>query len=141
MELTGALGRTCERSVVVGPSNVASSIGSGGVEVFSTPSMVALMETAARDAVEDLLPEGWSTVGTSLDIRHTAATPPGEAVTARAELVEVEGRRLRFRVSASDRWGTIGEGTHERFAVDLARFGMKVAERCGKHEERGVADV
>ncbi len=141
MEITGALGRTCERSVAVGPSNVASAVGSGGVEVFSTPSMVALMEMAARDAVQGLLPEGWTTVGTSLDVRHAAATPAGETVTAMAELVEVEGRRLRFRVTASDRWGTVGEGTHERFAVDLEKFIAKVAERCRKHEGKGTVDV
>ena len=77
---------------------------------------------AAIKAVDHLLPSGSSTVGTHLDIRHLAATPPGLEVRARAELVEVEGRRLKFKVEAFDPSEKIGEGTHERFIVDLGRL-------------------
>ncbi|GFP21845.1 fluoroacetyl-CoA thioesterase [Candidatus Hakubella thermalkaliphila] len=109
--------------------NTASEVGSGSVPVFATPMLVALMESAAIDALRDKLPAGQSTVGTKVEIVHTAATPLGMTVTARAELVEVDGRRLVFTVSAQDEAGPVGEGRHERFTIDLEKFMSRVEKR------------
>src|SRR5260221_14043912 len=103
-----------EAHATVDDSMLASALGSGAVQVFSTPSMIALMEGAACRAVESVLPPGQTTVGTHLDVRHLAATPLGLEVRARAELLEVDGRTLKFRVEAFDAQEKIGEGTHER---------------------------
>ncbi len=84
--------------------------------------MIALMENAAWRAVADFLEEGYVSVGTRVDVRHLAATPIGQRVRATAELVEVDGRRLVFRVEAYDEEKKIGEGIHERFIVHLQRF-------------------
>ena len=111
-----------EARVMVDQANLASSFGANAVDVYATPALVALIENAAINAVDHLLPSGSGTVGTHLDIRHLAATPPGLEVWARAELVEVDGRRLAFKVEAFDRSEKIGEGTHERFIVDLGRL-------------------
>jgi predicted thioesterase len=91
--------------------------------------MVRLMEQAGVAAVDHLLPEGRRTVGVALEVKHLAATPVGMTVTARAELVAVEGRRLAFRVEAFDEVEKVGEGTHERYVVDVARFQQRVAEK------------
>ena len=111
-----------EAQTVVDSHNVASAYGSGSIDVFSTPAMIALMENAARACVDQHLPQGSISVGTRVDVRHLAATPVGASVTARAELIEVDGRRLVFRVTASDPTETIGEGAHERAIVDAARL-------------------
>ncbi|WP_176229780.1 thioesterase family protein [Candidatus Hakubella thermalkaliphila] len=107
----------------------SSEVGSGSVPVFATPMLVALMESAAIDALRDKLPSGQSTVGTKVEIVHTAATPLGMTVTAWAELVEVDGRRLVFTVSAQDEAGPVGEGRHERFTIDLEKFMSRVEKR------------
>src|SRR5258708_29327435 len=117
-----AIGLVGEASTTVDSSRLASSDGSGGLEVFSTPSLIALMETAARNAVESLLPTDQTTVGIHIAVRHLAATPGGMQVQARAELTELDGRRLVFRVEAFDSQEKIGEGTHERMIVDPARL-------------------
>jgi fluoroacetyl-CoA thioesterase len=117
-----AVGLVGESTATVGAAHLASAVGSGGLEVFSTPSLVALMENAARSAVEPLLPADQTTVGVRVDVRHLAASPPGELVRARAELVEVDGRRLVFHVEAFDTHEKIGEGSHERMVVDPARL-------------------
>jgi predicted thioesterase len=108
-----------ETRVMVDATNLANSFGANAVDVYAMP---ALIENAAIKAVEHLLPSGSGTVGTHLDIRHLAATPPGLKVWARAELVEVEGRRLKFKVEAFDPSEKIGEGSHERSIVDLGRL-------------------
>lgn len=111
-----------EAHSTVDASNVASAVGSGGLDVFSTPSMIALMENAARSAVESVLAPDQTTVGVHVHVRHLAATPAGDQVRARAELIELDGRRLIFRVEAFDTHEKIGEGTHERMVVDPARL-------------------
>jgi predicted thioesterase len=111
-----------EASTTVVHENTAAAVGAGGVEVFATPMMIALMENAAWRAVADFLEEGYVSVGTRVDVRHLAATPIGQRVRATAELVEVDGRRLVFRVEAYDEEKKIGEGIHERFIVHLQRF-------------------
>jgi len=118
-----------ELTASVDHSMLASSIGSGGLDVFSTPSLIALMEHAARNAVEHLLPADQLTVGVRVDVRHLAATPLGAPVSARAELIEVAGRRLVFRVEAFDPQEIIGEGTHERAIVEPARLLARAAAK------------
>jgi predicted thioesterase len=102
-------------------------MGSGLLEVFATPAMVALMEQAAVNSLN--LPVGQSSVGTSLSITHTAATPLGAKVSATAELVEIDRRRLVFYVGVSDEAGQIGEGKHERFIIDVESFLAKAQNR------------
>ena len=121
----GAVGTA---STVVTPENTAAAVGSGALPVFATPYMIALMENAACNAIADGLEEGQSSVGTKLDVSHDAATPVGMHVTAKAELVEVDRRRLVFRVTAEDDAGPIGQGTHERFLIMADKFLAKVDE-------------
>jgi fluoroacetyl-CoA thioesterase len=120
--VTLAAGLVGEATLTVDSSTVAAAVGSGGLQVFSTPSMIALMENAARSAVEPLLTGGQTTVGVRVDVRHLAPTPSGETVRAQATLTEVDGRRLVFNVEAFDSHEKIGEGTHERMVVDPARL-------------------
>lgn len=105
--------------------------GSGSLEVYATPAMIALMERAAVACVDEHLPEGWITVGISVDVRHLAATPPDGGVRARAEIVKIDGRRLVFEVSAQDDHELVGKGTHERFCVDRESFVSRVGEKIG----------
>jgi fluoroacetyl-CoA thioesterase len=119
------VGITGEATSVVVHENTAAAVGAGGVEVFATPMMIALMENAAWRAVADHLDEGFVTVGTLVNVRHLAATPLGQQVRATAQLVEVDGRRLVFQVEAYDEKQKIGEGIHERFIVHLQRFLQK----------------
>lgn len=118
--------------IIVGTRDTAPHVGSGKIKVLATPVMVSLMEEAALHAVEGLLSEGHQTVGTRLDISHTAATPVGMRVTARAELIKVDGRKLTFRVSAEDETELIGEGTHERIIVNVARFDERTQQKARK---------
>lgn len=114
-----------ERSVDVTPANTARALGSGTLDVFATPAMIALIEATASGSVAPYLEEGSSTVGTHLDIAHSAATPVGMRVTCETELVEVDRRRLVFKAVVRDACGEIGSGTHERFVVDDAKFVSK----------------
>ena len=115
-----------EREIRVEAAQTARHLGSGNVSVLATPEMIRLMEGAAVSAVDPLLPEGYSTVGIQVQVNHLAATPPGMRVRARAELLEVDGRKLTFRVQAFDEVEQVGEGTHQRMIVDLARFKQRV---------------
>lgn len=121
--------------IVVGTRDMAPHVGSGKVKVLATPVMVSLMEEAALDAVEGYLPAGYQTVGTRLDVTHVAATPVGLRVVAGAELTRVDGRRLTFRVWADDEKERIGDGTHERIVVDVARFDRRAQEKAPKRGE------
>ena len=125
-------GLRAEKTETVSDTLTASAWGSGGLPVFATPAMIALMELTALSAVDPLLPEGWSTVGTELQVRHLAATPPGMEVRCTAELLALEGRRLLFKVEAFDEAGRIGEGTHHRFIVENSRFLQKINEKTRK---------
>jgi len=116
------VGMRGEASLVVGEAQTAAAFGAGGVLVLGTPVMIGLMENAAWQLVQPELPEGESTVGTLVNVRHLAATPMGGHVVATAELIEIDDRRLVFRVSARDDTQLIGEGTHERFRIVLERF-------------------
>lgn len=123
--MTLKIGITSEATTVVVHENTAASVGAGGVEVFGTPMMIALMENAAWQAVAEHLDEGYVTVGTLVNVKHLAATPLGQKVRATAELIEIDRRRLVFKVEAYDERQKIGEGLHERFAVNLERFMQK----------------
>ncbi len=120
------VGLTGEKSVCVERNITALQMGSGGLEVLATPALAALMEGAAFELVEPLLPGGSSTVGTKLVLDHLAATPLGMKVTARAELVKVEGRKLVFEVEAWDQREPVGKALHERFIINVDKFMDKV---------------
>lgn len=113
-------------SVEVNSSNTAIALGSGDMAVFATPAMVALMENAAMLCVAKYLPEGSATVGTAISTSHIKASSVGANISAVAELVEVDGRRLEFEVKAYDGEVLIGEGKHTRFVVDRERFLSKL---------------
>ena len=106
----------------VSSENTAKAIGSGDMEVFATPALIALMENAAMLAVAAGLPEGSSTVGSEMNVTHIKPSGLGAEITATAVLTSVEGRKLTFNVGASDSEGMIGEGTHVRYIVDRERF-------------------
>lgn len=116
-----------QAQTTVSALNTALAMGSGTLEVFATPAMVALMEQAAVNALS--LPAGQSSVGTSLSIIHSAATPIGLKVYASAELVEIERRRLIFSVVVRDEVGQIGSGKHERVVIDEESFIAKAQNR------------
>ncbi|MBI1990090.1 MAG: thioesterase family protein [Betaproteobacteria bacterium] len=117
--------------IVVGEQHTAPHVGSGRVRVLATPVMVNLMEAAALQAVEGLLPAGHQTVGTHLDLRHYAATPVGMRVRAHAELTKVEKRTLTFSIYAEDETERIGDGVHERIIINLERFDRRMQEKAG----------
>ena len=119
------IGLKGQAETTVNEQNTAAAMGSGLLPVFATPAMLALMENAAATSVQPFLGEGEGTVGTRLEVSHLAATPIGLAVRAESELVAVDRRKLTFTVRA---WGgeeLIGEGTHQRFVIDNARFREK----------------
>lgn len=125
-------GLSGEQVTTVTTELTAWHLGSGGVEVYATPAMIALMEAAAVAAIDHLLPPGQVSVGTAVDVRHLAATPLGEQVRARAEITAVEGRKLTLRVQAWDEHELIGEGTHTRFVIDVARFEQRLREKASR---------
>jgi predicted thioesterase len=118
--------------IVVGEQHTAPRIGSGRVRVLATPVMINLMEAAALDAAENLIPAGHQSLGTRLDVRHIAATPVGMRVRATARLVAVDGRTLEFRVEAHDEKDLIGDGTHTRLVVNVERFDQRVQKKLAK---------
>jgi len=118
-------------ALVVAEEHTAPRVGSGRIHVLATPVMVNVMEAAALAAIEHLLPAGHQSLGTRLDLTHVAATPVGMGIRAHAEVTAVEGRRVTFRVRAEDDRETIGEGTHERVIVNVARFDERVRAKAG----------
>jgi predicted thioesterase len=122
-------GLNAEVEITVGDSETAAHLGSGSIAVYATPALVALMENAAIRALDGHLPSGYTTVGGRIDVRHLAATPIGMQVRARAELVEVQGRKLNFRIQAWDEIEQIGEASHVRFVVDESEFMGRVKEK------------
>ena len=117
--------------IVVGTRDTAAHVGSGKIGVLATPILVTLLESAALQAVEQFMPPGSQTVGTRLDIAHTAATPVGMRVRARAELMQVEGRKLTFKLHAEDEVETIGGGVHERLIISVERFDQRMQQKSG----------
>ena len=121
-------GLSSQSSVTVSAGNTAAAMGSGDLDVFATPAMVALMENAAMKAVADALPEGSTTVGAEMNVTHIKPSGLGAEIVATAVLTGVEGRNLTFNVGARDAEGMIGEGIHIRYAVDRLRFMEKVGK-------------
>ena len=122
-------GLTATVEIVVGTRDTAAHVGSGRIGVLATPILVTLLESAALQAVERFMPPGQQTVGTRLDISHTAATPVGMRVRAHAELIRVEGRKLTFRLHAEDDGEPIAEGTHERLIISVERFDQRMQKK------------
>jgi predicted thioesterase len=123
------LNATERRSLVVEREHTAKELGSGSVEVLATPMLIALMEAAALDAVQGFLAEGWTTVGTRVEVEHMRATPLGGRVTAEAVLVKRADRVLEFTVQAWDGLGAVGQGTHTRVIIDRDKFMARLKPR------------
>jgi len=131
-------GRQGTAQLLVGPEHTAPFVGSGRIAVLATPVMINIMEAAALNAVEHLLPPGHQSLGIHLDVSHVAATPVGLRVTAIAEVAGVEGRTITFRVEARDEAEVIGSGTHQRVVVSVARFDERVQRKLA--EEKRAED-
>lgn len=125
-------GLSAEVEITVGENETAAHMGSGLVSVYATPALVALMENAAVHALEGHLSPGQTTVGGQIDLRHLAATPVGMRVRARAELVDVQGRKLTFHIQAWDEAEQIGEANHVRFLIEEETFMAKVRAKSNQ---------
>jgi len=122
--------------LLVREEHTAPRVGSGRVRVLATPVMINLIEAAALAAIEHLLPPGYQSLGTRLDVRHFAATPVGMRVRAEIEVSKVEGRTVEFRVAVRDEKEPIGDGTHERMVVNVARFDVRVQDKVALLRDR-----
>jgi fluoroacetyl-CoA thioesterase len=122
MKLNLTTGAEHTASRVVGPDDTAARYGSGLLEVFSTPAMIAFMENTAMKLVQTQLAEGYNTVGTEVCVRHLRATPMGATVHCVARLISAEGKKLVFEVEVSDENGTAGKGTHTRYIINTEEF-------------------
>jgi fluoroacetyl-CoA thioesterase len=125
------IGMKGESRVLVTGENAINFLGTEGPRVLSTPHMIGYMERTCRDTVLPLLEPGHDTVGTQVHISHLAAAPLGMPVRFLAEVISVEGRRINFRVEAWDEKEKIGEGTHERAVINVAKFATRMAEKKG----------
>ena len=123
------IGAKAEQKLLVTSESAITFMGAEGPRVLSTPHMIGYMELTSRDAVLPLLDAGFDTVGTHVDVYHLAAAPIGAVVTFTAEVVAVDGRRIQFRVEAWDEKEKIGEGTHERAIINVAKFATRLAEK------------
>lgn len=132
MEFNLKVGMTYTSEIVVEMKDTAAAFGSGEIKVFATPMMIGLMENAALHAVDPHLPEGYKTVGTHLDVSHLAATPIGMKARAVAELTAIEGKKLTFKVTAYDEQEKIGEGTHNRYIINSAKFLKATEEKAAR---------
>ncbi len=126
------VGISGKQHTMVDESNTAASVGSGMLPVFSTPSMIALMEATSMNSVAIHLGLDETTVGTLMEVRHLSATPVGMVVRAETELIEIDRRRLVFSVRAYDEAGLIGEGKHERFIVNAKSFLEKTDKKTAQ---------
>jgi predicted thioesterase len=122
--------------LLVAEEHTAPRVGSGRVHVLATPVMINVIEAAALAAIEHLLPEGYQSLGTRLDIRHFAATPVGMRVRAEVVVLGVDGRTVTFRVSVADEKEPIGDGTHERMVVNVSRFDVRVQDKVAMVRRR-----
>lgn len=131
---TGIIG---EKSIIVTEELTAKAMKSGELMVYATPAMIALIEEAAYQSVSGELEEGAGTVGTLMNVEHVSASPVGMQITAKTELVEVDGRRLVFRVEAYDEAGIIGKGVHERFIIQNEKFQNKTDGKLTANDNQG----
>jgi fluoroacetyl-CoA thioesterase len=123
------VGLTGTSQLLVGPEHTAAFVGSGRIPVLATPVMINVIEAAALNAVEHLLPAGHQSLGIHLDVSHIAATPVGLVVTATATVLRVQGRTITFAVEARDEVEVIGSGTHQRVVVSVARFDERIQRK------------
>lgn len=130
-DLTSVVGAELTLEATVQEHQTAKAMRSGGVDVLSTPCMIAFMEHVSSECVKDFLDPGYVSVGTSVDVKHLASTPVGMKVTCTSKLVQCDGRRLVFEVEAHDDVEKIGEGAHERFIVNKERFEEKAKAKGG----------
>lgn len=128
MEFTIEPGIILKLEKIVQPADSAIIYGSGAVDVFSTPAMIAFMERTAYESVQGLLPEGYTTVGTEVNIKHLRATLVGKQVKCQSLLIDVDGRKLIFEVTSSDDKGEIGTGKHTRFIIEKRHFIEKLEQ-------------
>lgn len=126
------VGTTRELTWIVTEQHLASAFGSGLVDVLATPVLVGFCEEAARAIIDPQLPAGQKTVGTTISLSHTAATPPGMEVTIRATLKAMDGRKLTFEIACADEIESIGHGEHTRFIIDSARFEAGIADKAAR---------
>jgi fluoroacetyl-CoA thioesterase len=126
-----SIGARREEKRLVTTENAISFLENDGARVLSTPHMIGLMEWTCRNLVKPMLDDGFDTVGTHVNVAHLGAAPIGMVVTFTAEVLAVDGRRVTFKVEANDEKGKIGEGTHERAIINVARFAGKMAEKLG----------
>ena len=129
------IGLAREEAFLVKDEHSASHVGSGSLRVLATPWMVAYMENVARSLMAEVLPEGYSSVGAHLDVRHLAPTPVGQSVRVRAEVLAVDGVKVSFSVQAWDATEQIGDGTHLRVIIDEARFLRRVERKLSESRE------
>jgi predicted thioesterase len=123
------IGAKHEEILVITSDVAISFLGLEGARVLSTPHMIGYMERTCRNLVLQFLDPGYDTVGTHVDVRHMAAAPLGATVKFHAEVIGVQERRVDFRIEASDEKEKIGEGTHERTVINVARFAEKMAAK------------
>jgi predicted thioesterase len=124
------IGKTATVIAAVAESDTAKAVGSGSLDVFATPMMIALMERAACECLADCLEPGQSSVGTEINVSHTAASPVGAEISATAAVEQVFGRRVEFKITARDGAGEIGNGRHTRVIVDAKRFADHAQNRA-----------
>lgn len=130
--MENVIGAKLSKETKVTQENTAKTVGSGEIDVFATPMMIALIEEAAAACCKQFLEEGMTTVGTLVNVSHVAATPVGMAVRAEAEIAGVDGREITFTVKAYDEKGMIGEGQHKRFIVKTEKFRQKAYDKLDK---------
>ena len=123
------IGAKGEFQLLVTSEVAITFLGTEGARVLSTPHMIGYMERTCRDTVLPWMEAGYDTVGTQVNVAHLAATPIGMSVTFTAEVIRVDGRRVEFRVEARDEKEKIGEGTHERAIINVAKFATRLAEK------------
>ena len=126
MEIKIPTNKTYRTNLVVEDKHTAATYGSGLANVFATPALVALMENASYKCIEEFLPEGYSSVGMEICVKHLKATLPGDSVYADSIVVAVDGRKISFEIEAFDSKGLIGTGKHDRFIVDTKKFMAKL---------------
>jgi predicted thioesterase len=126
------LGAAHEERIVVDDSTAVTFLGLEGARVLGTPWMILWMERTSRNAIKSLLPDGWDSVGTVVNVTHVSAAGMGAEVTFRASVTEQNGKRVWFRVVAEAAHGVVGEGTHERALIHVERFAERVAANLRK---------
>ncbi|SCY72866.1 thioesterase family protein [Alkaliphilus peptidifermentans] len=126
------VGMKARVEIIVAQKDTAEEFGSGGVKVLATPLMIGLMEKAAMEAIEPHLPNGYGTVGTNVNVSHLAATPIGMKVYAIAEVIDIDRKKINFKVEAFDEREKIGEGSHDRYIIELEKFISKSNSKKAK---------